>query len=42
MINQKIRNEIQGAITAAAASSTEKHAEIKCTFGMILADYDCS
>jgi hypothetical protein len=47
LINQKITNEIQGAIAAAAAaaastSSTEKHVEIKCTFDMILADYKCS
>ena len=45
MVNQKITNEIQHAIAAAAASSTnvlEKHVEIKCTFGMILADYKCS
>ena len=44
LINQKITNEIQGAIAAAASSikSTEKHVEIKCTFGMILANYYCS
>ena len=45
MVNQKITNEIQHAIAAAAVSSTnalEKHLEIKCTFGMILADYKCS
>ena len=45
MVNQKIINEIQHAIAAAAASSTsalEKHVEIKCTFGMILVDYKCS
>ena len=44
LINQKITNEIQGAIAVAASStkSTEKHVEIKCTFGMILADYYCS
>jgi hypothetical protein len=43
-INQKITNETQEAITAAGSStsSTEKHVEIKCTFGMILADYICS
>ncbi|HEY6883748.1 MAG TPA: hypothetical protein VI278_06900 [Nitrososphaeraceae archaeon] len=44
-INQKITNEIQQAIAAAAASSTsslEKLVEIKCTFGMVLADYKCS
>jgi hypothetical protein len=45
MVNQKITNEIQHAIAAAAASSTnalEKHVDIRCTFGMILADYKCS
>jgi hypothetical protein len=45
LINQKITNEIQHAIVAAVASSTnstEKHVEIKCSFGMILADYKCS
>ena len=45
MVNQKSINEIQHAIAAAAASSTnalEKHVEIKCTFGMILVDYKCS
>ena len=45
LINQKITNEIQQAITAAATSSTsstEKDVEIKCTFGIILADYNCS
>jgi hypothetical protein len=45
MINQKITNEIQDAIAAAAASSTnplEKHIEVKCIFGMILVDYKCS
>ena len=47
LINQKITNEIQDAITATTAatcstSSTEKHLEIKCTFGIILADYNCS
>jgi hypothetical protein len=44
-INQKITNETQQAIAAAAASSTsslEKHVEIKCTFGMVLSDYKCS
>jgi hypothetical protein len=44
LINQKITNETQEAIAAAgpSTSSTEKHVEIKCTFGMILADYTCS
>lgn len=45
MINQKVTNEIQDAIEAAAASSTnalEKHVEVKCIFGMILVDYKCS
>lgn len=44
LINQKMTNEIQGAIAAAASStsSTEKHVEIKCKFGMILGDYKCS
>ena len=44
LINQKITNETQEAIAAAGSftSSTEKHVEIKCTFGMILADYTCS
>jgi hypothetical protein len=47
IINQKITNEIQQAIAAAASaasttSSTEKHVEIRCTFGIILADYNCS
>jgi hypothetical protein len=41
LINQKIINQIQGAI-AAAASSSEHHIEIKCTFGMILDNYKCS
>ena len=45
LINQKITNEIQQAITSAATasstSSTEKYVEIKCTFGMTLADYRC-
>jgi hypothetical protein len=44
LINQKITNKTQEAIAAAGSftSSTEKHVEIKCTFGMILADYACS
>ena len=45
MINQRITNEIQDAIganTASSINSPEKHIEIKCTFGMILADYNCS
>jgi hypothetical protein len=45
-LNQKITNEIQQAIATTAASSNsssnEKHVEIKCTFGIILADYNCS
>ena len=46
LINQKITNEIQQAITSAATasstSSTEKYVEIKCTFGIVLANYNCS
>jgi hypothetical protein len=46
LINQKITHEIQQVITAAATasstSSTEKYVEIKCTFGIILANYNCS
>jgi hypothetical protein len=43
IINQKITNETQNAITAASVTNTpEKSVEIKCTFGMILADYKCS
>jgi prealbumin domain-containing protein len=45
MINQKITNVIQdamGANTAYSTNSPEKHVEIKCTFGMILAYYNCS
>ena len=45
MINQKITNVIQNAMGTNAAYSTnspEKLVEIKCTFGMILADYNCS
>jgi hypothetical protein len=44
LINETITNEIQQAITAAATSytsSTEKDVEIKCNFGIILADYNC-
>ena len=45
LINQKITNVIQNTMEATAASSTnspQKHVEIKCTFGMILDDYNCS
>ncbi|HYY49641.1 MAG TPA: hypothetical protein VE643_02125 [Nitrososphaeraceae archaeon] len=45
LINRKITNVIQNAMEATATSFTnspEKHAEIKCTFGTILADYNCS
>ena len=44
LINQKITNEIQDGITAAASftSHTEKHIEIKCISSMILSDYKCS
>jgi hypothetical protein len=42
IINQKITNEIQHAIAASVTSSTEKYVEIKCTFGMTLANYKCS
>jgi len=42
-INQKITNEIQNAITAASNTiPAGKNVEIKCSFGMILADYKCS
>lgn|SRR5215212_203267 len=42
-INQKIRNEIQEAIAAISANNpAEKYAEIKCTFGMVLINYNCS
>jgi len=42
-INQKITNEIQDAIGAAAAANPMgKHIEIKCSFGMILDNYKCS
>jgi hypothetical protein len=45
LINQKITDVIKNAMKATTASSTnspEKHVEIKCTFGMILTDYNCS
>jgi hypothetical protein len=43
IINQKITNETWNAITAASVSNPpEKSVEIKCTFGMILADYKCT
>jgi hypothetical protein len=43
IINQKITNEIQNVIAAAASYTNplEKHVEIKCTFGMILPGYNC-
>jgi hypothetical protein len=42
-INQKIRNEVQEAIAGISASNpAEKYAEIKCTFGMVLVNYNCS
>jgi hypothetical protein len=42
-INQKITNEIQNVIsTVSVSNATGKIAEIKCKFGMILADYRCS
>jgi hypothetical protein len=41
-INQKMTNETQNAITAASATNpAERNVEIKCTFGMVLADYKC-
>jgi hypothetical protein len=41
-INQKITNETQNAITDASLTNpAERNVEIKCTFGMILADYKC-
>jgi hypothetical protein len=41
-INQRITNETQNAITAASARNpAERNVEIKCTFGMMLADYKC-
>ena len=43
IINQKITNETQNAITATSVSNPpEKIVEIKCTFGMFLADYKCT
>ena len=43
VINQKIMNETQSAISAASANyAPGENVEIKCTFGMILADYQCS
>jgi hypothetical protein len=43
IINQKITNETQNAITAASVTNPpEKSVKIKCTFGMILANYKCS
>jgi hypothetical protein len=42
-INQKITDEIEDAIAAISATNpAEKYAEIKCTFGMVLANYKCS
>jgi hypothetical protein len=39
IINQKITNEIQNAIAPVpAANPAEKHTEIKCIFGMVLAN----
>ncbi len=41
-INRKITNEAQNAITATSMTNpTERNVNIKCTFGMILADYKC-
>jgi hypothetical protein len=41
-INQKITNETQNVITAASLRNpAERNIQIKCTFGMILADYKC-
>lgn len=41
-INQKITNETQNAITAASVRNpAERNVEIKCIFGMVLADYKC-
>jgi prealbumin domain-containing protein len=43
VINQKITNETQSAISAATANiAPGENVEIKCTFGLILADYQCS
>jgi hypothetical protein len=42
MINQKITNETQNAITSIYATNPiGKIVEIKCTFGMILSNYKC-
>ncbi len=42
-IIKKISNETQNAIAAVSATNpTGKQVEIKCSFGMILADYKCS
>jgi hypothetical protein len=42
-INQKITNEIHDAITTKSATNPpEKYVEIKCVFGMVLANYKCS
>lgn len=46
LIDQKITNQIHNIIAAVAASSsatelTERHVEIKCTFGMVLSDFKC-
>jgi hypothetical protein len=41
-INQKITNQTQNAITAASVrNSAERNVEVKCTFGMVLFDYNC-
>jgi hypothetical protein len=41
-INQRITNQTQNAITAASTTNpADMNVEIKCTFGMILADYKC-
>jgi hypothetical protein len=43
MINQKITNKIQDVIAASAsANPIGKNVQIKCSFGMILANYKCS
>jgi cytoskeletal protein RodZ len=42
-INQKITNKIQDVIAASAsANPIGKNVQIKCNFGMILANYKCS
>jgi hypothetical protein len=42
-ITDKITNEMHDAIASVyAINPPEKYAEIKCTFGMILANYKCS